>query len=295
MIGVLAAALAGGGTYLLWSAVVHGRRGVAPRREPWAGRPADLLGRAGVRPGELRRLGAPAGVAAAVSAAAGFVVFGGPLPAVVIGLFGASFPVATARARRRRQRETAAGSWPAMLEELRLLTGSAGRSIPQAVIEVGRRAPAELRPAFALAEREWLLTTDFDRMVGVLKDGLRDPTADVVAETLLVAYEVGGGLERQLADLVEDRLLAQQGRKDALTKQAGVRFARIFVLLVPLGMALAGLSIGSGRAAYRAPSGQAAVVVAVLSVVACWLWAGRLLRLPAEPRVFAAPGGPVPR
>ncbi len=97
---------------------------------------------------------------------------------------------------------------------------------------------------------------------------------------------MGAGLDRQLADLVEDRLLAEQGRKDALSKQAGVRFARLFVLLVPLGMALAGLSIGTGRAAYRSAGGQAAVVVALVSVVACWVWAGRLLVLPREPRVF---------
>ncbi len=295
MIGVLAAALAGLGAYLLWTATVHGRRGLGRRREARPVRPVSLLERTGLRPGELRRLAVPVSMAAAVSAAVGFVVFGGVLPAVVIGGFAASFPVATVRARRRRQLETAAGAWPTMLEELRLLTGSAGRSIPQALIEVGRRAPGELRPAFALAEREWLLTTDFELMVGVLKESLRDPTADIVAETLLVAYEVGGGLERPLGDLVEDRVLAQQGRKDALTKQAGVRFARLFVLLVPLGMALAGLSIGTGRSAYRTPGGQAAVVVAVLSVVACWLWAGRLLLLPGEPRVFTASAGGRPR
>ena len=34
-------------------------------------------------------------------------------------------------------------------------------------------------------------------------------------------------------------------------KQAGVRFARRFVLIVPVGMAVAGLSIGTGREAYR--------------------------------------------
>jgi tight adherence protein B len=225
---------------------------------------------------------------AAVAAGLGFVVFAGLAPAVAIGAFAAAYPWAALRARRRRKLEAASDWWPGMLEQLRLLTASAGRSIPQALIEVGRRAPEELRDAFGAAEREWLLSTDFERMVETLKDGLADPTADVVGETLLVAYEVGGGLDRQLADLVEDRLVARAGRKDALSKQAGVRFARIFVLLVPVGMALAGLSIGSGRAAYRGSGAQLAVVVAVAAVVACWLWAGRLLALPDEPRVFTA-------
>ena len=51
-------------------------------------------------------------------------------------------------------------------------------------------------------------------------------------------------------------------------------------------VALAGLSIGSGRDAYRTAIGQAAVVAGIAVVVACWLWSGRLMRLPEEERVF---------
>src|SRR5207253_7754572 len=121
----------------------------------------------------------------------------------------------------------------------------------------------------------------------VLKERLADPTADAAVETLLVAHEVGGPeVGRRLVALVEDRVQDLQGRKDARAKQAGVRFARRFVLVVPLGMALAGISIGTGRAAYGTLEGQAAVVAGILSVVGCWLWAGRLLRLPEEERVF---------
>jgi tight adherence protein B len=51
-------------------------------------------------------------------------------------------------------------------------------------------------------------------------------------------------------------------------------------------MAVAGLSIGSGRSAYQTPLGQLAAVVGLVAVVACWAWAGRLMRLPSEDRVF---------
>jgi tight adherence protein B len=64
-----------------------------------------------------------------------------------------------------------------------------------------------------------------------------------------------------------------------------VRFARHFVLIVPVGMAVAGLSIGTGRTAYETPLGQLAVVLGIASVVACWLWAGRLMRLLEEERL----------
>ena len=299
MIGVVAAAMAAYGAFLVFTGVALGWRGVGfgpalgTRRPP---SPRVWLARAGLGDATVGRLVAAVAAVVAASAGLGYVVFGGVMPAAAIAVFAGSFPVAAARGRHRRRLGAAAEAWPRMLEELRLLAGSAGRSIPQALFEVGRRAPAELRPAFDQAEREWLLTTDFERTLTVLKVRMVDPTADVVAETLLVAHEVGGGsLDRQLAELVEDRLLDQQGRKDALSKQAGVRFARTFVLLVPAGMALAGLSIGTGRTAYASTAGQVAVVVAVLAVVACWAWSGRLMRLPPERRVFAGRDGGVRR
>jgi tight adherence protein B len=292
--GVVAALLAGYGAFLLYTAVVCGWRGVGPR--PVAGvrssrRPLrahlDAAGLRGVRPAELV---AAVVALAVVGGTLAFALFGGVAPAVVAAGFAASLPFAAFRSRHRRRLAAAQDAWPRLLEELRLLTGSVGRSIPQALFDVGRRAPVELRPAFADAEREWMLTMDFDRTVSVLKAELADPTADVVCETLVVAHEVGGGgLDRRLAALVEDRLLDSQGRKDAASKQAGVVFARRFVLIVPLGMAVAGLSIGTGRAAYETASGQLAVVVGLAAVVACWIWSGRLMRVPGEPRVFATP------
>ena len=75
----------------------------------------------------------------------------------------------------------------------------------------------------------------------MLRAHLADPTADAACETLLVAHEVGGtDLAHRLEALAEDRRQDALGRKDARAKQAGVRFARRFVLVVPVGMALAG-------------------------------------------------------
>ena len=197
--------------------------------------------------------------------------------------------MASAPARRERRRNEARDAWSRLIEEIRITTTPLGRSIPQALFDVGRRAPEELQPAFRAAHREWLLSTDFARTVAVLKDRLADATADAVAETLLIAHETGGNdVDRCLSALIDDRILDLQGRRDARARQAGARFARRFVLVVPLGMALVGLSIGDGRAAYRTPTGQLLVLVGIGLVAACWLWAGRTMRLPDEQRVFRA-------
>lgn len=293
MLGLFLAVTGAYGVYLLYTAVAFRWSGLAigpsitttgridtRRLRQWM----TQAGLGDVRPAEF------AGVMAGLFVVGGglaFALFGGLVPAFVSGAFAATFPVASYRNRRARRISEARESWPRMIEEIRLLTSSLGRSIPQALIEVGRRGPIELRPAFAAAEREWLISTDLARTMAVLKAHLADPTADAACETLLVAHEVGGSdVDRRLAALVEDRIQDLQGRKDAEAKQAGVRFARRFVLIVPLGMALAGLSIGTGREAYQTLFGQLLVAAGILVIVGCWLWAGRYLRLPEEQRVF---------
>jgi tight adherence protein B len=52
-------------------------------------------------------------------------------------------------------------------------------------------------------------------------------------------------------------------------------------------MALVGLTIGDGRAAYASPSGQLAVVAGVAVTAACWVWATAIMRLPEDERVLA--------
>jgi len=279
------------GVHLVYSAVALGWDGVGPGPSLGPSRTAERfrtgwteLGLDAVRPADLA--GAVA-VLALVGATLGYAVFGGILPPLPCAVFAASFPVTATRARRRRQRDAAREAWPRLLEELRIQTMALGRSVPQALFEVGTSAPAELRPAFEAARREWLLSTDFERAVAVLKAKLADPTADAVAETLLVAHALGGTqVDRCLAALADDRVLDLQGRKDADARQAGARFARRFVLVVPLGMAALGLGVGEGRAAYGTPTGQLLVVLGLALLAGCWWWSGRLMRLPVEERVF---------
>jgi len=281
------------GTYLVYTALAAGWTGLGPGPAVGGGaarRPirSRLTARAGVD-APLGQVAAVAAVVAVLSGAVAFVVFGGPVPSLVVAGFATTFPIAGIRVRQRQRRDAASESWPRLIEEIRLRTGSLGRSIPQALFEVGERGPDELRPAFARARREWSLTTDFARATRVLKDQLADPTADATCETLLVAHELGGAdVSRQLDALAEDRRQDLQGRKDAAARQAGARFARRFVLLVPIGMALAGLQIGDGRAAYRTTSGQLVAASAIGLVIICWWWAGRIMRLPDDDRVFTS-------
>ena len=291
MIAVVLAIAAGTGTWLVWTALALGRRGLGPRRGALREPARRTRGGAPWRAlGDVPRDALAASCALGLlGSLGGYGLFGGIVPALGVGAFAAAAPFASVRVREEQRRAAALEAWPRMIEEIRIRVGSVGRSIPQALFEVGLSGPEPLRPAFAAARREWSITTDFERTLAVLKARLADPTADAVCETLLIAHEIGGtDVERRLDALAEDRRQDLNGRKDARSRQAGARFARRFVLLVPAGMALAGMSVGTGRAAYATPTGQVLVSVALALVVACWVWAGRIMRLPTERRVFDA-------
>ena len=286
----LAAAI---GTHWLYTALSWGWTGFGfgPRAKAPSARPRlhidTWLMQAGLEKVNCKEFAAVVAVLSGCAGLGAYSFFGSPAVAAVAAVFAASFPVASYRARRIDRRQKALEAWPQMIEEIRMQTSSMGRSVPQAVFEVGSRCSEELRPAFEAAHREWLLTTDLNSTLAVLKELLADPAADAACETLLMAHELGGSdLDQRLEALAEDRRQDVQGRKEAKSRQAGARFARTFVLFVPLGMALAGMSIGSGRDAYRSSAGQLVVLVALLLVIGCWVWAGRVMRLPEPGRVF---------
>jgi tight adherence protein B len=287
----LLALVAAYGVFLIYTAVAFGWRGVGV--SPGIGRRRrrstldDFLVQAGLDNVRVVEFLAVEVVLFAVAAAFGYAVYGGLPAAVAVGAAAAAIPVASARSRRRARRELARGAWPRMIEEIRLQAVTLGRSIPQALLSVGTRGPEAMQPAFEAAQREWLISTDLDRTLDVLKANLADPTADAVCETLLIAHEVGGtDVDQRLRALIDDRTDDLQGRKDARSKQAGVRFARSFVIVVPVGMALVGLGIGDGRAAFQSATGQLWVLIAFAMMAGCWVWAGHLLKLPEEERVF---------
>jgi pilus assembly protein CpaF len=187
----------------------------------------------------------------------------------------AGFPVASARARRpggstrpgTRGRDDRGAAPP----------GRQPRPVdPAGAVRRRPRGPEEMQPAFAAAQREWLISTDFDRTLAVLKAAAGRP--DRRRGVRDAADRARGRRHRRRppsAALIEDRIQDLQGRKDARAKQAGARFARWFVLIVPLGMALVGQSIGRGGARTARPArscrdpGRARA-----SSRLCWLWAG---------------------
>ena len=258
---------------------------LGPRRRSQApGSPAEASDRTPLR----LLLGALGAIAAALAGwTATWALFGGFMAPTLAAACSAALPGRAMADRRRSRAANARQSWPRLLAEIRIGVAHRNQSIPSALFAAGAHAPADMRAAFEEAARTWALSTDFEASLRVLKHSLADPTADAICETLLAAHQIGGvRLDARLRALAEAAHSEAAARSDARAKQAGARFARSFVALVPGFMAVIGLSIGRGREAYQAPDGQWLAALSVLAVVGCWWWAGRIMAIPLRKRVF---------
>ncbi|MBK6503209.1 MAG: hypothetical protein IPG03_12855 [Candidatus Microthrix sp.] len=88
----------------------------------------DQAGLTEVSVGQLLGMSLGAGIGALV---VGLAVMGAAVPSLMLAAIGTVTPVGLIRRRRRHQLEEAREAWPAMIEEIRLLCSSVGRSIPR--------------------------------------------------------------------------------------------------------------------------------------------------------------------
>ncbi len=181
----LVACAAGYGVHLVYTGTTHGWTGIGP------GPRTNRVRLAAVGP-RIRAASARPVAAGLAGAAAGFVLFGTPMPALLGGVFAAAIAAMSSRAEAEHRLERVADAWPGVLEEMRVLAGAGGRPLPHALFHAGRRTPPAISVGFAAAEREWQSSTDFARALAVLKTELAEASTDVICETLLVAHQVGG-------------------------------------------------------------------------------------------------------
>jgi hypothetical protein len=92
----------------------------------------DWLAQAGLSDVRISELAGVMFLLTLAGGAAAYALFGGIIPSLVAGGFAGCTPLASYRLRRRNRMAAAQEAWPRMIEEIRVLTGSLGRSVPEA-------------------------------------------------------------------------------------------------------------------------------------------------------------------
>lgn len=171
-------------------------------------------------------------------------------------------------------------AWPTVLDELRIRVTTLGQAIPQALFRSASSFGTQIEAVFADCERLWQLSGDFGLASSALDAALGDSASSSVLQTILLCHRTGGSdTEARIIELREIRSAELRTFKEAEAKLASVRFARNFVLVVPICMAVVGLAIGGGFNAYRTPWGIGLSIFAILILAGCWMWSAKLMTI----------------
>lgn len=247
----------------------------------------ELISRAGLEGTRPSRIGALCAVTGLLACAVVAAITGVLIIGLVLGVLAAFAPVTVLSAKAHRRQREFAEAWPDAVDHLASAI-RAGLSLPESLIQLGERGPAQLRPAFVQFGKDYQSTGRFSPSLDALKERLADPIGDRVVEALRIAREVGGGdlgrMLRTLSAFLRDELRTR-GELEARQSWtvSGARLAVAAPWLVLLLMSSQRDVIGR----FAEPTGMVLISSgAVICVVAYWLMI-RLGRLPNERRILA--------
>ncbi|MGO1480065.1 MAG: type II secretion system F family protein [Brachybacterium sp.] len=235
----------------------------------------------------------PPAAVPALSAGLGLVVAtilwaisGAVVPALAIGIGASALPVLVLRSAALRRTTAMREVWPEAVDHVNSAI-RAGLSLPEALVQLSRKGPEELRPAFTEFSLDYQASGDFASCLDRLKIRLADPVGDRIVEALRITRDVGGtdlgGLLRTLsAFLREDaRTRAElEARQSWTVNAARLALAAPWIVL--------GLMATRPQAAQAYDSTMGLVLIAVgagVSFVAYRVML-QIARLPQDERVL---------
>lgn len=260
--------------------------GPAPARRRRIDQLEDEIVLAGLRGVGARTLLGFSALAALVVLLLGYAVTQVLTVSVCFAVMAACAPVMVVRARARRRRTRLRDVWPDVVDHVSSAV-RAGLALPEALVQLGDRGPAELRPAFQDFAHDYRATGRFSESLDLLKERLSDPVADRLVEALRLARDVGGTdlgrVLRTLSGFLRDDARA---RAELEARQSWTVNAARLALAAPWAVLLLLATRGSTLEAYGTPAGALVLGLGgAVSVVAYRLML-TIGRLPVEQRVL---------
>jgi len=129
------------------------------------------------------------------------------VPSVAMGAGATLMPLLVLRAAARRRTTAMREVWPEAVDHINSAV-RAGLSLPEALVQLSRKGPVELRPAFTEFALDYQASGDFASCLDRLKVRLADPVGDRIVEALRITRDVGGtdlgGLLRTLSAFLRE-------------------------------------------------------------------------------------------
>ncbi|MGP9582446.1 type II secretion system F family protein [Brachybacterium sp. AOP35-5H-19] len=259
------------------------RRGVVARAMDRLRDDLIKVGLDTVPPASVPALSAGLGV---VVAAVLWAISSAVVPSLTIGVVVSALPVLVLRSAACRRTTAMREVWPEAVDHINSAV-RAGLSLPEALVQLSRKGPEELQPAFAEFALDYQASGDFASCLDRLKIRLADPVGDRIVEALRITRDVGGtdlgGLLRTLSAFLRED---SRTRAELEARQSWTVNAARLALGAP--WIVLGLMATRPEAAQAYDSGTGLIVIMVGAAVSLVAYRIMLLiaRLPQDERVL---------
>lgn len=210
-------------------------------------------------------------------------ILGVPLiAALILALLLCLTAVARSRQISTNRHRELRSIWPTFLEQLRSSMLSSQRALPYVMYDNSGGGFLFLTDLLNIGKREFETSGNFQSSLRQIWKYADDQTTSQVCASLInTKGATSSQIQHQLSDIAAALKTQQILISEAESKLAGVKIARLFVLLIPAGMALAGVAFAGTLSPFFTSTSLIQISVALLVIVMCWQLSNRLMQFPA--------------
>lgn len=183
--------------------------------------------------------------------------------------------------RRRKELQT---YWPIMLDQTRSTMLSSRRALQYVLFNQTYVGSQFLNELIQFGKREFETSGSFESSLAKILEKAKDPcTSEVCASLIETSGRSTSQIESQLNNIISSIRSRNELAEEAESKLAGVKTARLFIILIPAGMALVGLAFAGSPSTFETPTALVQELAAFLILTICWFASNLLMKFPKTP------------
>lgn len=172
--------------------------------------------------------------------------------------------------------------WPTFLDQLRSSMLSSQRALPYVMYDNPACGSPFLTDLINIGKREFETSGNLESSLKQIWRHAADQTTSQVCASLINTNgATSSQIQHQLSDIASALKTQQILIAEAESKLAGVKIARLFVLLIPTGMALAGVAFAGSFSPFYTRASLIQISIAAFVLGICWQLSNRLMQFPA--------------
>lgn len=205
--------------------------------------------------------------------------------AAAVGMFASIALYLRSQQIRRFRRSELASSWAGYLDQTRAKMLTTSRSLSYVMFEQDSAGSPLLAELMQQGRREFENSGDLEKALqAVWYAGEDEEVTNYVCSALCDSLgSTSSQIENQLSLISSTVRSRNELKQETRSRLAGVRTARTFIVIIPIGLALAGFSFAGSISPFLTTVSVVQMLAALAILTLCWFWSNRLMTFPAWP------------